>query len=97
MPHQRIGRFGPHTVAVELPLQTRNILDFLSIDGNELIARLDAAPGAGSAGIDAVSGESAIMFDPPDSVIGNRRFQFGIKIEAGEYNRSHGQQEQKNG
>ena len=73
LPEQRIGRFRPDAVAVELALQPRHVLDFLAVDGNQLVAGLDAAFGARSAGIDAVGGEASAVFHPPDAVVGNRR------------------------
>src|SRR5580700_3730671 len=56
LPEQGIGGLGPDAVTVELALESRNILDFLPVDGKELVAGLNAALGAGSVGIDAVGG-----------------------------------------
>jgi hypothetical protein len=62
-----------------------------------LVPRLDPAASSGTVGIDAVCGEVAAVFDPPDSIIRDRRFQLRIEIDAGKYNRSYCQQEQQNG
>ena len=97
LPEQGIGCFGPDTVSVELALEAGNILDFLPVDGNQLIARLDATLGARSIRIDAIGREPPGVLDPPDSIVRNRGSQFCVEIEAGEYDSGYRQQEQKNG
>ncbi len=56
LPEQGIRGLGPDAVAVELALQPGQVLNFLPVDGNQLVARLDAPFGPRSVGVDPVSG-----------------------------------------
>ncbi len=97
LPDQGIRGFGPDAGAVELALQPRHALNFLPIDRDQLVARLDATLCTRSAGVDPVGGEAPAVFHPPDAIVGNGELPFRVEIEAGEDDGSHCQQEQKDG
>ena len=97
LPEQGIRGFRPDPVTVELAFQPRQGLDFLAVDGNELVAGLDATPGAGAAGVEPVSRKVSPIFDPPDTVVGNQELPLGLEIEAGKNDRSYRQKKQQDG
>ncbi len=95
LPHQRVCSLRPDSGAIQLANQARGALDFLTVDGNDLVAGFDARFGARPAGIDAVGNQVPGALHPPDAVIGDGRVTFLLEIEAGKDHRSHCQQEQQ--
>jgi hypothetical protein len=97
VPQERICRLRPDAIPVELALQSGGVLHILAIHRNQLIARLNATSGTGTVRIDSIGRKPAILFHPPNPIIGHSGFQLRLEVEPGKHHRSHRQQEQDNG
>ena len=90
---QRVCRLRPHSSVVELAHQPGSALDFLAIDGDQLVVRLDSGFCARTVRVNPVRHQPPIMLHPPDTIIRDGGIAFFLEIKAGKDDRSHRKEE----
>ena len=80
---------------IQLSNQPRRVLYIFAVDRNQLVAFFNPASRSRPARIYPVRDQTAIVFHPPDPVIGSRKISFLFEVEARKHHGSHGQQKEK--
>ena len=94
---KRVGGFGPHSCAIELPLQAADVGYVPPVHRDQVVAQLDAGLLAGTVDVHPGCPQVATVFHPPNAIGRGGKLIFLLEVDPRKDDRRHAQQREDNG